>query len=125
MSEVKKVKLTINDKPIEVDEGTTILKAAKLLDIDIPTLCYHPLLQPYAACRVCVVERKIKEISTLVTSCNTKAQEGMVIYTDSEKALKAQRLNVEMLMAQAPAAEPVQKIAKELGIEKTLSLIHI
>jgi heterodisulfide reductase subunit A len=119
MSEEKKIKLTINDKPIAVEKGTSILKAAKLLDIKIPTLCYHPLLEPYAACRVCVVERKIGETSTLVTSCNTKAQEGMVIYTDSEKALKARRLNIEMLMAQAPAAEPVQKIAKELGIEKT------
>jgi heterodisulfide reductase subunit A len=119
MSEEKKIKLTINDKPIAVEKGTSILKAAKLLDIEIPTLCYHPLLEPYAACRVCIVERKIGEASTLVTSCNTKAQEGMVIYTDSEKALKARRLNIEMLMAQAPAAEPVQKIAKELGIEKT------
>jgi heterodisulfide reductase subunit A len=119
MSEEKKIKLTINDKPIAVEKGTSILKAAKLLDIKIPTLCYHPLLEPYAACRVCVVERKIGETSTLVTSCNTKAQEGMVIYTDSEKVLKARRLNIEMLMAQAPAAEPVQKIAKELGIEKT------
>jgi heterodisulfide reductase subunit A len=119
MSEEKKIKLTINDKPIAVEKETTILKAAKLLDIEIPTLCYHPLLEPYAACRVCIVERKIGDTSTLVTSCNTKAQEGMVIYTDSEKALKARRLNIEMLMAQAPAAEPVQKIAKELGIEKT------
>lgn len=119
MSEEKKIRLTINDKPVAVEKGTSILKAAKLLDIEIPTLCYHPLLEPYAACRVCVVERKMGETSTLVTSCNTKVQEGMVIYTDSEKALKARRLNIEMLMAQAPAAEPVQKIAKHLGIEKT------
>jgi heterodisulfide reductase subunit A len=119
MSEEKKIKLTINDKPIAVEKGTTILKAAKLLDIEIPTLCYHPLLEPYAACRVCIVERRMGETSTLVTSCNTRAQEGMVIYTDSEKTLKARRLNIEMLMAQAPAAEPVQKIAKQLGIEKT------
>jgi len=119
MKNDKKIKLTINDKPIEIDEGTTILQAAKMLDIDIPTLCYHPLLEPYAACRVCIVERKIGEKVDLVTSCNTKVQEGMVIYTDSENATKARRLNVELLMAQAPAAEPVQQIAKELSIEKT------
>lgn len=116
---MKKIKLTINNKPLEVDEGTTLLQAAKMLDIEIPTLCYHPLLEPYAACRICIVERKVGEGSDLVTSCNTKARNGMVIYTDSEKALKARRLNIEMLMAQAPAAEPVKRIAKELGIEKT------
>ena len=119
MSKDRKIKLTINGKSVEVDEGTTILEAAKSLDIEIPTLCYHPLLEPYAACRVCVVERKIGDKVDLVTSCNTKVQPGAVIQTDSEFALKARRLNVEMLMAQAPAAEPVQKIAKELGIEKT------
>ncbi len=113
------VNLTIDGKNVQVEEGTTILQAAEKLDIKIPTLCYHPLLEPYAACRVCVVERKIGEDSVLVTSCNTKAAEGMVIYTDSEKTLKARRLNVEMLMAQAPAAEPVQKIARDMGIEKT------
>lgn len=119
MSKEKKIKLKINNKTVEVNEGTTILEAAKLLEIEIPTLCYHPLLEPYAACRVCVVERKIGESSDLVTSCNTKVQEGMEIFTDSDEAMKAKRLNVEMLMAQAPAAEAVQKIAKDLGIEKT------
>jgi heterodisulfide reductase subunit A len=119
MTEDKKIKLKINGKSVEVDEGTTILEAAKTLDIYIPTLCYHPLLEPYAACRVCVVEVVGKEKSDLVTSCNNKVKEGMEIQTDSEMATKARRLNVEMLMAQAPAAEPVKEIAKKLGIEKT------
>jgi heterodisulfide reductase subunit A len=119
MSNEKQIKLTINDKTVEVDEGTTILQAAKSLDIEIPTLCYHPILEPYAACRVCVVEKKSGEKSELVTSCNTKVHEGMVIYTDSDKAVNARRMNIELLMAQAPAAEPVQKLAKDIGIEKT------
>ena len=79
MNGENKVKLTINGKPVEVEEGTTILEAAKELDIDIPTLCYHPVLEPYAACRVCVVERTMGKRTDLVTSCNTKVQEGMVI----------------------------------------------
>jgi len=119
MNGENKIKLTINDKPIEVEEGTTILQAAKQLDIHIPTLCYHPVLEPYAACRVCVVERKIGNKVDIVTSCNTKVQEGMVVNTESEMAVKARRLNIEMLMAQAPAAEAVQKIAKDMGIERT------
>jgi heterodisulfide reductase subunit A len=119
MKEEKKIKITINDKFLEVDETLTIFQATKMLDIKIPTLCFHPLIEPYAACRVCVVESKIGDKVDLVTSCNTKVQKGMEIQTHSEKALKARRLNIELLMAQAPAAEAVQKMAKELGIEKT------
>jgi len=113
------VNLTIDGKKIQVEEGTTILKAAEKLDIEIPTLCYHPLLEPYAACRICMVELKMKGTSKLVTSCNTKVQEGMIIETESERALKARKLNVELIMARAPMAENVQEIANKLGIEKT------
>lgn len=114
------VNLTIDGKKVEVEEGTTILKAAEKADIKIPTLCYHPILEPYAACRVCMVEVKTKGgREELVTSCNTQAQDGMEVQTASDRAIKARKLNVEMLMARAPAAEKLQEIAKELGIEKT------
>jgi len=113
------VNLTIDGKKIEVEEGTTILQAAEKLEIKIPTLCYHPLLEPYAACRVCMVEVSHKGKTELVTSCNTKVLDGMEVQTASERALRARKLNVEMIMARAPAAEPVKKIAEDLGIEKT------
>jgi|Deesub1362B_J571_1020462.scaffolds.fasta_scaffold00375_6 heterodisulfide reductase subunit A len=113
------VKIKIDGKEIKVEKGTTILKAAEKLDIKIPTLCYHPLLEPYSACRICMVEIKIKNRNELVTSCNTVVEEGMEIFTVSDRALKARRINIELLMARAPAAEPVKKIAEELGIEKT------
>ncbi len=113
------INLRIDDKKIQVEEETTILQAAEKLEIKIPTLCFHPLLEPYAACRVCVVEVTLNKKTDIVTSCNTKVKEGMDIQTASERTLKARKLNVEMLMAQAPAAEPVQELAKELGIEKT------
>jgi len=119
MSQEEKISLTINNKTVEVEEGATILQAAQKIDVKIPTLCYHPLLEPYAACRICMVEVKMGERSDLVTSCNTKVRKGMIVETDSPRALKDRRLNIEMLMARAPAAKKVQEIAKELGIEKT------
>ncbi|MFQ5722731.1 MAG: 2Fe-2S iron-sulfur cluster-binding protein, partial [Candidatus Aminicenantales bacterium] len=119
MTEEKKIKLTINNELVEVEEGLTILQAAEKFDIKIPTLCFHPLLEPYAACRICMVEVKLGNTSELVTSCNTKIKEGMIIDTESERALKARKLNIEMLLARAPAAKKIQEIAKELGIEKT------
>ncbi len=113
------VNLTIDGKKIQAEKGTTILEAARQNEIDIPSLCYHPLMEPYAACRVCVVEVIQGGESRIVTSCNTPVREGMEVRTDSERAVRDRRMNVEMLMAQAPAAEPLKEIAEELGIEQT------
>ncbi|MBM3293295.1 MAG: 4Fe-4S dicluster domain-containing protein [Candidatus Aminicenantes bacterium] len=113
------VHLKIDGRVLEVEDGTTILNAARKAGAKIPTLCYHPVLEPYAACRVCVVEVLHKGKSDLVTSCNAGAEEGMEILTASERALRARRLNVEMLLARAPAAEPLREIARDLGVDKT------
>ena len=113
------ITMTIDGKKVQVEEGFTILKAAQKLDIKIPTLCYHPVVEPYAACRVCMVELSLKGRTELVTACNTKAAEGMEVQTASPRALNARKLNVEMLLARAPAAEPVQDIARSLGITES------
>ncbi len=111
------VNLIIDGRKVQAEKGTTILQAAEQQEIHIPSLCYHPLLEPYAACRVCVVEVVQGDESRIVTSCNTPVREGMEIRTDSERAMRARKMNVEMLMAQAPAAEPLKDIAKDLGID--------
>lgn len=113
------VNIAIDGQGFQVEEGKTILQAAQKIDIRIPTLCYHPVVDPYAACRVCMVEVDLRGKNELLTACNTKVQEGMEIRTDSTRVLNARRLNVEMLLARAPAAEPVRRLAGELGIEKT------
>jgi len=113
------VHVKIDGKALEVEEGTTILQAARKAGASIPTLCFHPVLEPYAACRICVVEAVRGGKTDVVTSCNTRVEEGMEVRTDSERALKARRLNVEMLLARAPAAEPLREIARGLGIETT------
>jgi len=110
------VKLTIDDQKVEVEEGTTILMAARELGIEIPTLCYHPALQPYQACRVCVVEAVQGERSKLVASCGQVVEEGMVVKTDSESVARARRVVVELLLARAPGSEVLQELAKKLGI---------
>ena len=60
------IKLTINGKTIEVSEGTTILDAAKMLNIEIPTLCHHPKLTPFGGCRLCIVEVKGAETAHIM-----------------------------------------------------------
>ncbi len=113
------IQLKINGNIIKVEEGTTILKAAEEAGIKIPTLCYHPLLEPYAACRICNVEVTTGAGTQLMTACNTQVQKGMEIQTASEAALDARRINLQLLMAQAPAAEVVREMAAEWGIEET------
>lgn len=111
--------LKIDGQDVKVEQGTTILQAARQAGVKIPTLCYHPVLEPYAACRVCVVEVVHRGKSDLVTSCNTKAEEGMDVRTGSVRALQARWFNVEMLLARAPAAVPLREIAREMGLEET------
>lgn len=92
------VNLTIDGKPISVEENTTIMEAAAQLGIMIPKLCYLKGLNEIAACRVCVVELEGKE--KLISSCNNVAEEGMVIYTNSPKVRRHRRTTVELLLSQ-------------------------
>ena len=95
------VNLTINNKKIQVPEGTTILAAAAQAGIKIPTLCYLKEINEIGVCRVCVVEVEGKE--TLVASCNTAVEEGMVVYTNSYKAQHARRMNVQLILSEHDA----------------------
>ena len=111
------VKLTIDNKIVEIEEGSTVLEAATKAGINIPTLCYNEELSPAGACRVCAVEIVSAEKPFIVTSCNYHVADGMVISTKSEKALKARKLAVEMLLAQSPHSEKLTKLAQTLELE--------
>jgi predicted molibdopterin-dependent oxidoreductase YjgC len=105
------VTLTIDGKRTRAHRDDTILSAAQALGIDIPALCHHPALEPYAACRLCMVEIQDKGISRLVTSCNTPVRSGMTVRTRSPKALKARRMNLELLLSRAPRAAIIRALA--------------
>ncbi|WP_326512738.1 NADH-dependent [FeFe] hydrogenase, group A6 [Clostridium intestinale] len=90
-------KVIIDKKEVSVPEGTTILQAAKLLNINIPTLCYHPDQSVKANCRICLVE--IKERNSLVTACSTPVWEGAQILTSSKRVLDARKSVLELILA--------------------------
>ena len=92
------VNLIIDNKPVSVPEGTTIIEAAATAGIQIPRLCYLKEINEIGACRVCVVEIEGKE--RLITSCNNKVEEGMVVYTNSPKVRKHRKMTVEMILSQ-------------------------
>jgi len=112
------VKLTINGQEVEVEEGLSILEVASRMGIKIPTLCYHPAVSAYGACRLCTVEVNEGGLSRLTTSCTYSVKEGIKVKTDSEKVKKARRLIIEMLLARSPNVKVIQDLAKEMGVKK-------
>jgi NADP-reducing hydrogenase subunit HndD len=91
----KVINLTINGKPVEVLEGTTVLKAAEKLNIDIPRLCFLEGIHEEGNCRLCVVE--IKNQKGLKPSCRTVATEGMEVITESKNIYAYVSMNLELL----------------------------
>jgi iron-only hydrogenase group A len=100
MSKSKKISLTIDDTPLEVEAGTTIMEAAELLGIRIPRLCYHPDLSLAGSCRVCIVD--VKGMGFYMTACSSQVWEGMVVQTNSPEIRQARRDIVELLLDNHP-----------------------
>lgn len=94
------VSLTIDGKTVAVPDGTSILEAAKSLDIDIPNFCYDKDLTLAAACRMCVVE--VEGYRNLPPACATPVAEGMVVHTESEKVVEARKMLLDLLLANHP-----------------------
>lgn len=90
----------IDGIPVEVEPGTTILKAAQSVGVKIPTLCYLKFMTPEASCRICMVE--IEGMPKLVTACSFPIAEGNVIHTKSEKVIKSRRGVLELMLSNHP-----------------------
>jgi NADH dehydrogenase/NADH:ubiquinone oxidoreductase subunit G len=113
-----KIQIIIDGHMVQVDEGTTVLNAARKADIVIPTLCYHEALKPYGSCRLCMVEIVQNKQRRLVTSCNSPADTGMEVFTDTDRVRQVRRNIVELLLARCPEVPMIQTMARR-GIEKT------
>ncbi len=119
------VKIEINNMPLEVEKGTTILDAAKKVGIKIPTLCYLEGLQNPGSCRVCVVE--VEGANTLQPACVTEVNEGMKIKTNNKRVRNARKTILELLLCDHPwecntcdrnQSCELQKLADEYGIRE-------
>lgn len=94
---MSKIKITINNREVEAYEGQTVLEAAKNNGIHIPTLCYLKDVTGTGACRVCQVE--VEGAKTLCAACVYPVRDGMVIKTNSQRALDARRRVVELIVS--------------------------
>jgi len=109
------VRATIDGKPIEVPQGTTVIQAALQLGTEIPHFCWHPDLPVDGNCRMCLVE--IEKMPKLQIACNTQVTEGMVVQTESEKARQAHRTTLEFLLVNHPIDCPVCDQAGECYLQ--------
>jgi formate dehydrogenase alpha subunit len=122
---MEKITITMNGSKVSGHTGMTILDLARENNIAIPTLCYHPLLTPSGACRVCLVEDE--NSGRLIASCVTPIAPGMVINTDSPTVIEARRTFIELMLAGHPDSCLVcdkgnrcelRKLASELEISQ-------
>lgn len=94
------IELTINNKQVSAPEGSTILEAAKLAGIAIPTLCHLPKIHTHGSCRICVVE--VEGAKNLMASCIVKAADGMVVRTNTEKVRLARKILYDLMISNHP-----------------------
>lgn len=105
------ITLTMNGLPVTVEEGTTLLEAARFLGFPIPTLCHLDGLTPYGACRLCVVEIGQGAKAKLVTACTYPAEEGLTVRTASSRVVRARKMILELLLASCPQSKIIQDLA--------------
>lgn len=117
------ITININGRDVQVQEGTTILQAAKKLDINIPTLCYSPDLPAWASCGICIV--RLAGTAKMLRACCTVATDGMKIITHDPAITKARRTVLELILSNHPDDClrcqrnnncELQKLAAEFGI---------
>lgn len=116
--------LTIDGKKVQAEASWTLLDTARQYGIEIPTLCFHEAVEPFGACRMCVVELKQGDRSRLVASCVYPAEEGLEVYTSSEKVNNVRRWILEMLLSECPASKEIQALAAEYGVTSTRFAVH-
>jgi bidirectional [NiFe] hydrogenase diaphorase subunit len=115
----KQVTLIINGVKYPADEGEILLGVALREKIAIPHLCYEPSLDPYGACRLCMVEVVKRGKREMATSCTLRAAEGLEVVTDSPGVVKHRSILFELYLAEAPRSEVIKAMAARYGVTKT------
>ncbi|MCK9566205.1 MAG: Coenzyme F420 hydrogenase/dehydrogenase, beta subunit C-terminal domain [Methanothrix sp.] len=115
------LKIKIDGHEIEtadVGGSATILEAARLAGIHIPTLCHHPSLEAYGSCRLCTVQIEKNGRKKFVTACNYPIEEGLVVNTCTQEIADIRKMILELLIARCPQEKRLQDMAREYGIFK-------
>jgi bidirectional [NiFe] hydrogenase diaphorase subunit len=115
---MSKIQLKIDGKEIVAEEGRTVLETARDEGIFIPTLCHHEELEPYGACRICVVEVDAGGRKGLGAACVRPIEKNMVVTTRSEQIDNIRKVLIEQFLAHAPDSGILLELGKEYGADK-------
>ncbi len=115
---MSKVHLQIDGKAVEAEEGMSVLEAARIAGVQIPTLCHHEKLEPLGGCRLCMVELDFGDWQKLVVSCIYPVEEGLVVKTRTAKVDRIRKGLLELLLAHAPDAPQLVALAEEYGADR-------
>ena len=116
---MSEITLTIDEQPVSVESGSTVLDACEELGIKIPTLCHYKALPGYGACRLCVVEVEQRGRTRVQASCVFHAEESLVVRTNTERVQRTRRIMAELLLARCPESEKIKEVAAEIGVART------
>ncbi len=108
----------IDGKEVKATEGMTVLEAAQEAGISIPTLCHHEKLEPFGACRLCIVQVQVGNWSKHVVSCVYTVEENLIVTTRSEKIDKIRKMILELQLCHAPDSPELVAYAEEYGADK-------
>src|SRR2546430_9844059 len=100
MAEQKLIKLKINEREVQVPQGTLVIEATRRMGTEVPSFCYYPGLSLQAACRMCLVE--VEKAPKLRTACTLVATEGMIVRTDTEQVRQARKDTLAFPLANPP-----------------------
>ena len=117
---MSKILLEIDGQQVEASPDMTVLQAAQKLGIKIPTLCHHEKLEPYGACRLCMVEVESRGSTKFVVSCVYPVENNLVVRTRSEKVDKIRKMILELLLAHAPDSRICKVMPRSMAQTKTV-----
>ena len=115
---MSEILVQIDGKEVKAKEGMTVLEAAQSAGISIPTLCHHEKLEPFGACRLCIVEVQVGDWTKRVVSCVYTVEENLIVRTRSEKIDKIRKMILELQLCHAPDSPQLLEYAKEYGADK-------
>jgi bidirectional [NiFe] hydrogenase diaphorase subunit len=114
--------IVLDGRRVQARAGEVLLDTARRAGVPIPTLCVHPAVEPFGACRLCLVEVGKESWGSwkgLVTSCLYPSAEGLVVETRSPRVMHERRNVLDLLLARCPESGLIQRLAAEHGIERT------
>lgn len=115
----KQVTISIDGKTYLAGEGEVVLAVARREGVEIPHLCYEASLDPYGACRLCMVEFDDRGRRSMTTACTLRAVEGLAVYTDTPKVVNYRKTLFELYLAEAPKSDVIKEMAARYGVTKT------